>query len=108
MLWRLSRLLAAEALRRLARSINAAPVELDRFDKLPAPLPPSVGAIVLARFMLEIDMQRLPFGRSFTGRSSSRSNVLSFSILVVVGELDFADEVGDTRPLPLDAETGSP
>jgi hypothetical protein len=107
MLWRFSRLLAAEALRRLARSMKAAPVEFDRFDKLPTNLSPSVGDIVLARFMLEIGIHRLPFGKSFTGPSSSRSNALSLSILVVVGELYFADEVGDTRPLPLGAATGS-
>jgi hypothetical protein len=64
MLWRLCRLVAADALRRLARSMNAAPVELDRLDRLPAPLPPSDGAIVVARFMLEIDMQRFPFEKS--------------------------------------------
>jgi hypothetical protein len=108
MLWRLSRLLAAEALRRLARSIKAAPVEFDRFDKLPTPLPPSEGVVELARVTPENDMQRFPFEKSFTGLSSSRSGASSYSILLVVGELYFVDDVGDARPLPLAAETGSP
>lgn len=67
MLCRFTRMLRPEADRRLARSMNVAPVEFERLDKLPNCFP-SVGAVLLDRRMLEIDMHRLaPLDRSFTG-----------------------------------------
>ena len=89
MLCRLSRpLLTAEALRRLARSMNAAPVELDRLDKLPKDLPPFVGGfvgdMVLDRQTFPIDIPRLPpVVTSCTGASSSRSVGLSLSFFAI-------------------------
>lgn len=76
MLCRFSRVLNPEAERRLARSMNAAPVEFERFDRLPNCLS-SAAAVVLERRTLEIDMQRMPLADPFVGLASSFSGKAS-------------------------------
>ena len=105
MVWRF-RLLAAEALRSLARSIKAAPVEFDRFDRLPKALVPS-GDMVLERRMPETDTQRFPLlEMSFSSFNSSRSVGLLFSLLRAIGVLAL-NETGEAIDLVGEVATGS-
>lgn len=98
MLCRFRRVLSPEADRRFARSMNAAPVELERLDKL-VDLVPSTVAGVVERRILETDKQRLP--------SSSLSGKESVSFLAVVGDVNFT-EVGDILDFVPDEEAASP
>jgi hypothetical protein len=96
MLCRLSRVLTPDALRRLALSIKVAPVEFDRFERLPK-LAPLSGATELERWMLATDVQRLPlFMDSFIGLKSSRPIGTSFSF--GAGE-PYREDVGETIDL---------
>jgi hypothetical protein len=56
--------------------MNAAPVEFERFDRLPNCLS-SAAAVVLERRTLEIDMQRMPLADPFVGLVSSFSGKAS-------------------------------
>lgn len=99
--------LRPEAERRLARSMNAAPVELERLDKLPN-ASPSAWTGSVERRILDIDMHRLaPLVTSLIGLTGSFSGKESISILAVVGEACL-EEAGDMSALAPAAETGSP
>lgn len=97
MLCRFRRVLSPEADRRFARSMNAAPVELERLDKLPNCAFSMMDGVVERR-ILEIDMQRLP--------SSSFFGKVSVSFLGVVGDGYFRD-VGNIVDFVLGEDTGS-
>lgn len=86
MLCRFRRVLSPEADRRFARSMNAAPVELERLDKLPP-------SIIWERRTLETDKQRLPSSATFGKESVSFLEVVGDAYLADVGDvLDFAGE----------------